>query len=261
MDDKDKDGIPHTDERQAAAERFVRLQTGEGFVDASDRGGFGFGDREIWRDIAGTERDKDPCGRFAYVAEKLIKEERFRERALLVMREIRSRCYERDGEHGYRFARRAEIDAAAYVGRFRGDLDGVDTIRVVSMRELVPQPSWMSESQWKRAFRRYVEVMTGEDDPVRVRRDPFARMFGDAPHGTLRQFTMPARGVLMGHLVHEPLMGDLAELLALVGATAASNHQDAFYRMANYVMEAAKAPPIVVAKDGGGFHLIHICAD
>lgn len=220
------------------------------------------GGREIWREIAGTERDQDPCGRFIYVAEKLIKEKRFLERTLLVMGEIRNRCYERDGNHYYRFARREELDPELFVSRFRGDLDGVGEIKVASMRELVPRPSWMDAGKWKRAFRRFVDVMTADDDrEPTLRRDPFGNMFGAVPVPHLEEFFLPARGVLTGHLVHKALMGDLAELLALVAATAASNYQDAFYRTANFVMEAAKAPPIVVARDGGGFHLIHVCAD
>ena len=37
---------------------------------------------EVWREIAGTSHDEDPCGRFTYCADKLIAEDRFRERTI-----------------------------------------------------------------------------------------------------------------------------------------------------------------------------------
>src|SRR5687768_246345 len=83
----------------------------------------------LWRDIVGTERDKEPCGRFIYVAEKLIAEERMRERTLKVMREIRDRCSERDGVHAYRFDRSDEIDPRAMI-EVSKQVDGVGTFTV-----------------------------------------------------------------------------------------------------------------------------------
>jgi len=216
---------------------------------------------EIWREIVGTERDQDSCGRFAYVAEKLIAEDRFRERTLEVMREIRGRCFEKDGGHYYRFDRRDEIDPGR-LASVRQHLDGVGEFTVASMRELVPRPSWMSRGQWTRAFRRFVDVMIGDDDrePL-VRRAALVSMFGSVPVPHLPQFELPARCLFPGGLVHKTLMGDLAHLLAVVAAIAASNYQDAFYRAADYAIEAAKTPPLVVASVDGGFHLIHVCAD
>ena len=237
---------------QTAAERFAELQT---------RGSFGSGDREIWRDIVGTERDREPGGRFAYVAEKLIAEDRLRDRTLQAMREIRGRCFERDGEHYYRVERRAELDPRR-LAEVRQHVDGVGAFTVASMKELVPQPSWMSADAWRAAFSRYVDVMTRKDDRMpTLRRAHLGTMFDLVPNRHLREFELPARGVLTGHLVHKPLMGDLAELLALVAAYGAMNWQERFDRAADYLMEAARTPPLIVAKEDGGFHLIHVCLD
>ena len=219
-------------------------------------------DDDIWREIVGTERDQDPCGRYVHVAERLIDDEHMRKRALSVMTEVRTRCYERDGLHAYRFVRRTEIDQARFVAGIQHHLDGVGVIAVASMRELVPQPSWMGDAAWKAAFSRYVDVMTRRDDrdPSRPR-DRLGYLFDFVPRKALAQFSMPARGVLTGNLVHAPLMDDLAELLALVGAYAAMNYQERFGRAAAYLMEAAKAPPLIAAREEGGFHLIHVCLD
>jgi len=66
--------------------------------------------------------------------------------------------------------------------------------------------------------------------------------------------------LLTGHLVHKPLLGDLARLLALVGSYAADEDLEHFERAAGYVMEVAKAPPLIVG-DSPKFHLIHVCLD
>lgn len=250
--DKDKHpGTPAIDP-QAAAERFVDLQT---------RGSFGSGDQEIWRDIVGTARDEDPCGRFAYVAERLIAEDRFRERTLQLMREIRGRCFMKDGAHLYRFDARPEVDTKRLAAA-RQDLDGVGAYTVASFDELVPRQRWMTDAQRRLAVRRYVDVATGQDDCLMPRhRSSPVTLFGAVPTPKLREFELPARGVLTGHLCHEPLMGDLAHLLALVAAIGAANYQDAFYRAAGYLEVALRTPPIVAMNDEGGFHLIHICAD
>jgi hypothetical protein len=141
-------------------------------------------------------------------------------------------------------------------------VDGVGTLALASMEELVPRPSWMSMDAWKAAFSRYVDVMTRQDDRMpTARRDHLGRMFDLVPGRYLEEFEMPARGVLTGHLVHKPLMGDLAELLALVAAYGAMNWQERFDRAADYALEAARTPPLIVAKEDGGFHLIHTCLD
>jgi len=212
---------------------------------------------EVWREIARTSHDQDPCGRFIYCADKLIAEDRFRERTLEVMRAIRERCYAKDGVAGYRIDGLDRLDEAAFV-EARKNLDGVGAFDVARLHELVPRHGWMSREQWNRAFRRYVETMTLEDRATNAFRAPLVGMFGGVPTPDLAQFELPARGVLTGDLVHKPLMGDLAHLLALVAAIAAANYQDAFYRAAAYVEFAAKMPPLVVAREDGGLHLIHV---
>ncbi|HJV33087.1 MAG TPA: hypothetical protein VJ694_03605 [Patescibacteria group bacterium] len=258
MDKDKKVGTPPVDP-QTAAERFAALQTGG---PAAVRGRFDDGRPHLlWHEVVGTERDRDPCGRFAYVAEKLIAEVRMRERTLQAMREIRNRCFERDGKHYYRVERRSEIDPRR-LAEAHQQVDGVGTLALASMKELVPQPPWMSADAWKAAFSRYVDVMTRKDDRAPIpRRDELGRLFDLVPNRHFEEFIMPARGVLTGHLVHEPLMGDLAELLALVGAYGAMNWQERFDRAADYLMEAARTPPLIVAKEDGGFHLIHVCLD
>lgn len=220
------------------------------------------GGSEIWREIVGTERDEDPCGRFSYVAEKLIKEEPFRERLLAVMREIRGRCVEKDGNHYYRFERRAELDPTTFCREVADSLDGhAGAIELVRMTDLVPLHPWMTRRQWSLAFRRFVDAMTGQDDALSPedRRTPLAWLFGNPPNQAfIDEFAMPARCVLAGHLVHKSLMGDLAELLAIAAGYAAANYQEGFRHAANYLMLAAKVPPMIVAKPNG-FDLIHIC--
>lgn len=229
----------------------------EARVDTPVPGGHG---GEIWHEIVGTSHDDGPCARFTYVADKLIAEDRFRERTISVMQAMRERCYESDGVHRYRVDPFGEAAARRLIA-VRHVLDGVGAYEVATPKRLVPQPAWMSHAQWDRAFRDYVAAMTNKDDPARGRRDPLSGMFGGVPTPALRHFELPARGVLTGHLVHEPLMGDLAHLLALLAAIAAANYQDAFYRAAEYVGEAIKTPPIVARNEDGGFHLIHLCRD
>jgi len=212
---------------------------------------------EVWREIARTSHDQDPCGRFTYCADKLIAEDRFRERTLEVMRAIRERCYEKGGKAGYRVDRLDQFDEARFI-EVRKGLDGVGAFTVVLLSDLVPLHPWMGRGQWKLAFRRYVESLTLEDRSTNAFRAPLVSMFGSVPTPALSQFELPARGVLTGSLVHEPLMGDLAHLLALLAAIGAANYQDAFYRAADYVELAAKTPPIIVARADGGLHLIHV---
>lgn len=218
------------------------------------------GGGEIWRDVVGTDRDDEPGGRFIYVAERLIADARMRERVIVAMHAVRERHFEKRENHYYRFESRAELDAETLVERVRATVRNADTIAVATMTDLVPKPAWMAPDQWTSVFRSYVEAMTGQDgrNPHR-QRAPLASLFGFAPMAQFKEFEQPARSVLTGNLVHKVLMGDLAELLALAGAYAAAGLPEEAERSAAFVMEAAKAPPMIVATDDGGFHLIHVC--
>jgi hypothetical protein len=213
----------------------------------------------IWSEILGTALDEDPCGRFSHVAERLIPDKLLRDRVLLAMREIRSRCLEREGRHSYCLARRDELPSD-YLKRARSRLTGLDgEIDLASTAELVPRQSWMTDSQWGHAFYQYWVVMQGRQFPQIPYRSR-ATLFGGREYAFIEQFSIPARGVLTGHLVHGPMMGDLAEFLTIAGAAAACGDSDVALRAADYLLDAAKTPPLLVRQEDRT-HLVLICND
>lgn len=217
---------------------------------------------EVWRELVGIDlaRHQTPGGSFAYVAERLIEEGRLREAALRAMREVLARCREKDGELDYVAFPRAELDAEAFERAVRENAPGFTGRFMLATRaEIMLRNPWMSDVQYDRAFLRYSEVMTGADGTRPFPRVPLATLFG-VPHlDAIREFEMPARGVLTGHLVHRERMGELAEFLAVAAGLCAVGH-DLAERACAFVTWASKAPPLVVHNETGP-HLVFICAD
>lgn len=213
----------------------------------------------IWSEILGTKRDQDPCGRFCHVAERLIPDKPLRDRVLMAMREIRSRCLEQGGKHHYRSARRDELPSD-YLKRARVPLTGLDgEIDLASPAELVPRRAWMTDDQWRHAFFQYWSVMQGRWFPL----IPYlsrASLFGGRQNPFIEQFSLPARGVMTGHLVHGPMMADLSEFLTVAGAAAACGDREVATRVADYLLYAAKTPPLLV-RQIDRTSLVLICAD
>jgi hypothetical protein len=221
--------------------------------------------REVWRELVETDikRHQTPGGSYAYVAERLIGDDRLRDMALTSMKEVLSRCRERDGTHRYVSTRRAELDAVAFERHVRALATGfTGRFMLATRQEILPRLPMMTDDQYDLSFYRYCEVMGATDGArptSRVRRTPLSLLFEAVPCRSIAEFEMPARGVLTGHLVHQPLMGDLAELLAVAGGLCADRHPAAELAC-GIVRIASKAPPLVIHNEDGP-HLVFICAD
>lgn len=215
-------------------------------------------DSEIWREIERTPHNTQPWSLFAYVTDKLVRTERFHERTLALMHDVCGRVLTEDGAPRYRIDAAATVDLTR-MAEVRKHLDGVGAFRVATAKQVVPSEPGMSEADWATAFAARARTASRARDALPRHRSLLSMFGGLAPD--LRHFMHPARLLFRGALIHEPMMGDLAELVALVAALGAANEQDAFYRAWEYVTEAVKTPPIIVPNDDGRFDFTHVCAE
>jgi hypothetical protein len=215
--------------------------------------------KEIWLEILFTERDLDPCGRFSHAAEQLIADEQLRARVIMAMKEFRSRCLIQEGKPAYRMARRDELPAS-YLEQVRKCLPGLKgSLSLATRRQLVPHQPWLNDEQLNAAFHQYWIVMRGQLNPRLEHLQP-STLFGAPRYDLIEQFWTPARHVASGMLIHEPMISDLAEILAVAGGSAAFGDRQAAEHAVNYLVYAAKTPPLFVRRPDVT-NLVLVCAD
>lgn len=207
----------------------------------------------LWDDRPGDA----PQMRFVRLVERLARPATSLGRTVLdACKEVWTRV-----RHGgeYVLAPREEVSQAAAERLVRASMPRfAGRVIIASRRELLPKPEWMEEDRWRQAMKEHFQLLEGGG-----LRNVTGLMIDGVFPADARRFDIPARMAVDSSGRRADLFipcENLVALMALCAGWAVLGVPEACRRTADFLVLAAKMPPVVV-KQPSGSHLLLLCAD